>query len=45
MNDMHGATKLIEASYMNGALFKDPAMRLRGTTWNRNAPVENGWQN
>jgi hypothetical protein len=44
MNDMHGATKLIEASYMNVALFKDPAMRLRGTTWNRNAPVENGWQ-
>lgn len=44
MNDMHGATKLIEASYMNSDLFKDPAMRLRGTTFNPQAPVQNGWQ-
>ena len=44
MNDMHGATKFIEGSYMNCDLFKDPAMRLRGTTYNPQEPVSTGWQ-
>ncbi|NQU09845.1 hypothetical protein HQ590_03570 [bacterium] len=34
MNDVHGATKCPEASYMNSELYKDPAMRLRRTTFN-----------
>jgi len=44
MNDMHGATKHIEGSYMNCELYKDPAMRLRGTTYNPTAPPQRGWQ-
>ncbi len=44
MNDMHGATKYPAASFMNCDLYKNPAMRLRGTTFNPTAPVQNGWQ-
>ena len=43
MNDMHGATKYIEGSFLNCDLYRDPEMRLRGTTHNPSAPVENGW--
>jgi len=42
MNDMHGASKLMELSYMNCELFKNPEMRLRGTGYNPQAPAENG---
>lgn len=44
MNDMHGATRYIPGSYMNCALYKDPAMRLRGTSFNPEAPPSNTWQ-
>ena len=43
MNDMHGATKYMQGSFMNSELFKNPAMRLRGTTFNRKAPLQNSW--
>jgi hypothetical protein len=38
MNDTHGATRYPAGSYMNGELYKDPAMRLRGTGCNRQEP-------
>jgi hypothetical protein len=44
MNDVHGATKFPEASYLNGPLYKDPAMRLRGTSYNPQAPPENTYK-
>lgn len=44
MNDMHGATKYIEASYMNSEIFKNPAMRLRGVSYNPETPLQRGWQ-
>ncbi|MBI4026515.1 MAG: hypothetical protein HY360_16130 [Verrucomicrobia bacterium] len=34
MNDVHGATKCPDASYMNCDLYKDPAMRLQRTKYN-----------
>ncbi len=44
MNDMHGATREPNASYMNCDLYRDPAMRLRGTTYNSTAALQNGWK-
>jgi len=42
MNDMHGGGN--PDSYMNCELYKDPAMRLRGTTYNPTEPIQRGWQ-
>lgn len=41
MNDMHGRNPYC---YMNGPLHKDPAMKLRGTSYNPEAPPDAGWQ-
>ncbi len=41
MNDMHGATPHPDGSYLNCELYKNPEMRLRGTTFNPQAPPEN----
>src|ERR1051326_1092463 len=34
MNDVHGATKYPQASFLNCELYKDPSMRLQRTTYN-----------
>jgi hypothetical protein len=44
MNDVHGATKYIPGSFLNCELYKDPAMRLRGTTFNPQAAPQNSNQ-
>ena len=42
MNDMHGGGN--PYSYMNSSLHRDPAMRLRGTSYNPEAPTSPGWR-
>ncbi|MGC8804461.1 MAG: hypothetical protein ACP5QD_00775 [Candidatus Ratteibacteria bacterium] len=44
MNDMHGASLMPEFDFMNCKLFKDPQMRLKGTTSNPQEPPSVSWQ-
>ncbi|HON05652.1 MAG TPA: hypothetical protein PLB98_04700 [bacterium] len=44
MNDMHGASLKPEFDFMNCKLFKNPEMRLKGTTSNPKEPPSVSWQ-